>query len=236
MKTSATFSEEVPTKRWPKKHVRQPEPGSALPVIAALSLAVFMTSCGKSTPEPQVVAPAPSAPAAAPVSNINVEAEIANALTGTAPAPLAASDLEREAESIMAKYPTLTATDLLNVPEVQTKLRTLLGRLAQDKALQDRINSSVDLAGQIKGLEGATKLDLDMKSYDRPRTSRMLQAALSEDPKQLVAFLVGEIGEAAPDISFGGLERAPNGVSIVPNPAATPTPAAITPPKTDFPD
>jgi hypothetical protein len=48
----------------------------------------------------------------------------------------------------------------------------------------------------------------------------MLQAALSEDPQQLVAFLVGEIGEAAPDLSFGGMERAPNGVSIVPNPAA----------------
>lgn len=214
MKTSSR-----PSRRPSRREIK---PGSALPVIAAMSLAVFMTSCGKSKEEPQAAKPVPTTPASAPITNVNIESEITNALTGTAPAPLSASDLAREAEDIMAKYPTLAAPDLLNVPEVQTKLRTLLGKLAQDKALQARINSSVDLAGQIKGLEGAAKLDLDMKGYDRPRTSRMLQAAISEDPQQLVAFLVGEIGEASPDLSFGGQERAPNGVSIVPNPAAVP--------------
>jgi hypothetical protein len=110
--------------------------------------------------------------------------------------------LQREAEGIIAQYPGKTAADLLNVPEVNVKLRNLLGKLAQDKALQQRINSSVDLAAQIKGLDGAARLDLDIKGYDKARTSRMLQATLSEDPKQLVAFLVGEIGEAAPDISL----------------------------------
>ncbi len=201
---------------------------SALLIVAALALA----SCGKSTPEPAKAAETPAAPQPVAVSDARIETEIANALAGTAPAPVVASanDLQREADSIIAKYPGKTATDLLNVPEVSTKLRNLLGKLAQDKALQARINGSVDLAAQIKGLEGAAKLDLDMKNYTPARTSRMLQAALSEDPNQLVAFLVSEIGEAAPDISFGGLDRAPNGVSIVPNPAAATTP------KTEQPD
>lgn len=200
-----------------------------------LIVALALASCGKKTGEPAKAAEKPAAPQAAPVSNTRIESEITSALSGTAPAPVtaSASELQREAEGIIAKYPGKTAADLLNVPEVNTRLRNLLGKLAQDKALQQRINSSVDLAAQIKGLEGAAKLDLDIKGYDKARTSRMLQATLSEDPNQLVAFLVGEIGEAAPDLSLGGLERAPNGVSIVPNPAAPP---AATTPKTDQPD
>jgi hypothetical protein len=201
---------------------------TSLLLVAVMALA----SCGKKAEEPAKAATTAAKPAA--VSDTRIESEITNALSGTAPAQASASDLQREAESIIVKYPGKTAADLLNVPEVNTKLRTLLGKLAQDKALQARINGSVDLAAQIKGLEGAAKLDLDIKGYDKIRTSRMLQAALSEDPQQLVAFLVGEIGEAAPDLSFGGMERAPNGVAIVPNPAAAP-PAAATP-KTDQPD
>lgn len=197
--------------------------------VAALALA----SCGKKAPEPAKAAETPAKAAPAPVSAARIESEIANALSGTAPAPTVAgaSDLQREAEGIITQYPGKTAADLLNVPEVSTKLRNLLGKLAQDKALQARISSSVDLAAQIKGLEGAAKLDLDIKGYDKTRTSRLLQAALSEDPNRLVAFLIGEIGEASPDLSFGNMERAPNGVSIVPNPAAAP--AA---PKPDLPD
>lgn len=200
---------------------------AALP-IAALAAAAFATSCDKKDAAAQTHPPAATAPApapAAPVSSINVEAEIANALSGQAPAPASSNELEREAEAILDKYPSKNAADLLNVPEVNPRLRSLLAKLAQDKALQARINSSVDLAAQIKGLEGAAKLDLDMKDYSRARASRMLQAALSEDPQQLVAFLIGEIGEATPDLSYGGLERAPNGVSIVPNPAAPAAPA-----------
>jgi len=199
-------------------------------IVAGMAL----VSCGKKTPEPAKVVEAPAKAAPEVVSDSRIEAEIANALAGTAPAPVTASadELQREAEGIIAQYPGKTAADLLNVPEVSVKLRNLLGKLAQDKALQQRINSSVDLAAQIKGLEGAARLDLDIKGYDKARTSRMLQAALSEDPNQLVAFLVGEIGEAAPDISYGGMERAPNGVAILPNPAA---PAAA-PAKTEEPD
>lgn len=204
---------------------------NTLIIVAGMAL----VSCGRQSAEPAKTAEVAVQPAPEVVSDPRIEAEIANALTGTAPAPAtaSASDLQREADGIIAQYPGKTAADLLNVPEVNTKLRNLLGKLAQDKALQAQINSSVDLAAQIKGLEGAARLDLDIKGYDKARTSRMLQAALSEDPNQLVAFLVGEIGEAAPDISFGGLERAPNGVAILPNPAAQP---ATTTPKTDQPE
>lgn len=234
MKTSAPSPLRVSATRPAAKS--NPEERSSLPVILALSLAVFATSCGKKQEEAAAAPVAPPPAAAAPVATINVESEIANALSGQAPAPASASDLVREAESILDKYPTKNAADLLNVPEVSPKLRNLLGKLAQDKALQARINSSVDLAAQITGLEGAHKLDLDMKGYDRPRTSRMLQAALSEDPQQLVSFLVGEIGEATPDISYGGQTRAQNGVSIVPNLSANPAPADPNTPKTDLPD
>ena len=223
MKTSAS-SYGAPTIR---RHTKNffADDSSALHIATALAM-LLLASCGKS---PEAVKPAaPEAPKAAVVSDSKIEAAITEALSAPTPA---AGDLADEAQAILAQYPGKTATDLLNVPEVNSKLRNLLTKLGQDKPLLARINSSVDLAAQIKGLEGAAKLDLDMKSYDKARTSRMLQAVLSEEPKQLVAYLVGEIGEAAPDISYGGLDRAPNGVSIVPNPAAAP--AA---PKTHLPD
>jgi len=225
MKTSASHG--VATIRR-QKQIRKDDDSSPRHIVVAL-VALTLASCGKKTEEPVKT---PAAPAPAVVSDTRIESEIKNVLAGAAPAPVAAapSELQREAESIIDKYPGKSAADLLNVPEVNTKLRTLLAKLAQDNALKQRIDGSVTLAAQIKGLEGAAKLDLDIKGYDRARTSRMLQSALSEDPNQLVAFLVGEIGEAAPDLSFGGMERAPNGVSIVPNPAA---PIA---PKTDQPD
>lgn len=234
MNASASSSLRVPTvlRRARPAAPKAEEQRSSLPVIAALSLAVFVTSCGKKEEAaPAVTSAAPVA--AAPAPAINVESEIANALSGKAPAPASTPQLQQEAEAILDKYPTYNAADLLNVPEVSPRLRNLLAKLAQDKALQARINSSVDLAAQIKGLEGAARLDLDMKGYSRARSSRMLQAALSEDPQQLVSFLVGEIGEATPDLSYGGLERAPNGVSIVPNPAATPASASSPPAEQD---
>lgn len=221
MKTSASYG--VATIRRQKQN-RKGDDSSPLHIAVAI-FAIALASCGKKAEEP---AKAVAAPAPAVVSDTRIESEITSALTGAA--PVAQDELQREAESIIDKYPGKTAVELLNVPEVGTKLRNLLGKLAQDNALKQRIDGSVTLAAQIKGLEGAAKLDLDMKSYDKARTSRILQAALSEDPQQLVAFLVGEIGEAAPDLSFGGMERAPNGVSIVPNPAAPTTP------KTDQPD
>ena len=193
----------------------------------ALIACVALSACDK---QPEAMKPAPEAPKAAAMSNTELDAAIADALSSPAPTPASPAELSNEAASILAKYPGKNASELLSVPEVTESLKIALGKLAQDKALQAKINSSVDLAAQIKGLEGAARLDLDMTKYDQARTSRMLQSVLSEDPAQIVSFLVGEIGEAAPDISYGGLERAPNGVSIVPNPAAA------VPAKTDQPE
>ena len=192
--------------------------------------ALMLASCGKTPAAAKTATPAAPKPAA--VADARIEAEISSALT-PAPekTPPSANDaLKSEADSIIAHYPGKNATELLNTPEVKDKLAVAMKKLAADLVLTQRVNSTVDLAAQIKGLDGAAKLDLDMKGYDQARTSRMLQSVLSEDPQRIVNFLVSEIGEAAPDLSYGGLERAPNGVAIVPN--TLPAPAAA-PPTTD---
>jgi len=194
--------------------------------VATLALA----ACGKS---PETAQPAaPVAPKPAVMSDSKVEAAILDALTQAPPALATSDELAQEAQAILAQYPGKNAIELLNVPAVNQKLASVLAKLGQDKGLQGRINTTVDLAAQIKGLDGppgSARLDLDIKGYDQARTARMLQAVLSDDPKQLVGFLVGEIGEAAPDLSYGGMDRAPNGVSIVPNPPAAATPKSDQP-------
>ncbi len=194
-------------------------------------VAVALAACGKS-PEADKAAAAPAAPKPAAVSDAKIEAEISSALSTPAVTASPAEDaLKSEADSIIANYPGKTATELLNTPEVKDKLAVAMKKLSSNPVLLKQVNSSVDLAAQIKGMDGAAKLDLDMKGYNQARTSRMLQSVLSEDPQRIVNFLVSEIGEAAPDLSYGGLERAPNGVAIVPN--TIPAPAA---PKTDDPE
>ncbi|OYW73204.1 MAG: hypothetical protein B7Z37_22375 [Verrucomicrobia bacterium 12-59-8] len=191
-------------------------------IMTALALA----SCGKA-PE---AAKTTAAPKSAAVPDARIEAEISSALTPAPKPTVSAADeaLKSEADSIIAQYPGKTATELLNTPEVKDKLIVAMKKLSADPVLLKRVNSTVDLAAQIKGLEGAAKLDLDMKGYDQERTSRMLQSVLSEEPQRIVDFLVSEIGEAAPDLSYGGLDRAPNGVAIVPN--TLPAPATAAPP------
>jgi hypothetical protein len=194
---------------------------NTLLIMTALALA----SCGKS-PEAAKTAPAPVAPKPTAVAEARIEAEISSALTPATTVSPANDALKSEADSIIAHYPGKNATELLNTPEVKDKLSAAMKKLSADPVLTQRVNSTVDLAAQIKGLDGAAKLDLDMKGYDQARTSRMLQSVLSEDPQRIVNFLVSEIGEAAPDLSYGGLERAPNGVAIVPNTIAAPAAAA----------
>jgi len=195
--------------------------------VALLAAAIALAACGK-TPE-TAAPPAPAAPTPVVMSDGKVEAAFMDVLTPATPAapvPMAAAEVNEEVLAILAQNPGLNATELLSVPAVNQKLASILTKLGQDKALQGRINSTVDLAAQFTGLDGppgSARLDLDIAKYDQARTARMLQAVLSEDPKQLVGFLVGEIGEATPDISFGGMSRAPNGVSIVPNAPAAKT-------------
>lgn len=197
---------------------------SPLLLLAALAL----SACGKSE-APKTVAPAPAAKPA--VTEAQMQSEISSALT---PEPAKATGdeaLKAEADDIISRHPGKTATELLNTPEVKDKLAAAMKKLAADPVLMKRVNSTVELAAQIKGLEGAAKLDLDMKGYDRSRTSRMLQSVLSEQPQRIVDFLVTEIGEATPDISYGGLDRAPNGVAIVPNTLPAPAAAQPAPPE-----
>ncbi|MDI1314019.1 hypothetical protein [Prosthecobacter sp.] len=195
---------------------------SPLLIIVAVALA----ACGK-TPEATKPVAAPAAPKPAAVADTRIEAEISSALTPETPANPGNNALKDAADDIIANYPGKTATELLATPEVKDKLAVAMKKLSADPVLLKRVNSTVDLAAQLTGIDGAVKLDLDMKGYDQARTSRMLQSVLSEDPQRIVNFLVGEIGEAAPDLSYGGQDRAPNGVAIVPN--TLPAPVAAPP-------
>lgn len=206
----------------------------AVGCVCLLGLAL-LSSCGK--PTEKSVSNNPTAPAAPKssvvtktVSDAKIDAAISDALTPTKTAPPVAareSELTAQAEDILARYPDKNAADLLGVPEVNAKLKIGLQKLGADPELGKQINSTVELAAKLKGLEGtpgSARLDLDIKSYDKARTTRMLETVLSEDPKRIVSFLVEEIGEAAPQLSYGGVQRASNGIAIESNPPPSPAP------------
>lgn len=90
--------------------------------------------------------------------------------------------------------------------------------------MQDQINNSAAMVAKMQGLSGepgTVGLDLDIKGYDHARKSRMLHAVMSEDPKQIVRFVTEEVGEAAPELTYGGVQRASNGVAIKETPPPT---------------
>ncbi len=201
----------------------------AVGCVCLVGLAL-LSACGKS-PESNVSAVVPEAlqPAAsAKVSDANIDAAIGDALATTnRPPPIAEreANLTAQAEDVLARYPDKNAAELLAVPEVSAKLKIGLQKLGEDPALGKQISSTVDLAAKLKGLEGgpgSARLDLDIKTYDRTRTRRMLETVFSEDPKRIVGFLVEEIGEAAPELSYGGVKRASNGIAIESNPPPSP--------------
>lgn len=186
---------------------------SRLLTPALLACVILLAACGKKETPKTTAAPVSPKPVA--VSEATLDAEIAQALTPTKNEREAG--LEAQAEDVLARYPNKNATELLNVPEVNDSLKVVLTKLSQDKALQNKINSTVALAAQMKGLSGemgSSRLDLDVSKYDHAQKSRLLQTVLSEDPKRVVSFLAEEIGEATPELAFGGVERASNGVAI----------------------
>lgn len=187
---------------------------------------ILLSACGKA-PEsaaPKTVAVTSEAPKSDAVSDAKIDAEISAALAPaktTTPVAARESDLSAQAEDILARYPDKNAVELLNVPEVNEKLKVGLQKLGADPELGKQISSTVELAAKFKGLEGtpgSARLDLDLKSYDKTRTKRMIETVLSEDPKRIVGFLVEEIGEATPELSLGGVKRASNGIAIESNP------------------
>lgn len=205
--------------------------------VAVALLAIAMSACGKtdvkseSSVKPVAVAPAKASASASEASDTKLDAEISKTLTTSLPAGQSSNsreaDLSDQADDILKRYPTKDAVELLNVPEVNEKLKVGLKKLGEDPSLGKQIESTVSLAAKLKGLEGAPgsfRLDMDIKSYDKPRTKRMLETVLSEDPKRIVSFLSEEIGEATPELSLGGAKRASNGVAIEANPTPAPPP------------
>ena len=204
-------------------------------VVAVALLAIAMSACGKSdvksesSVKPVAVPPTKASASASEVSNTKLDVEISKSLS-TPPLETQASnareaELSAQADDILKRYPTKDAAELLGTPEVVEHLKAGLKRLGEDPSLGKQIESTVSLAAKLKGLEGAPgsfRLDMDIKSYDKPRTKRMLETVLSEDPKRIVSFLSEEIGEATPELSLGGAKRASNGVAIEANPPPTP--------------
>ena len=187
----------------------------------ALSAALVLSACGKpETTQPATEqAPKPAVTATPALSERQLEAEIGRALTPSRSEREA--ELADRAEAVLDQYPGKNVTELLNTPEVNASLKVALTKLAENKPLQDQINNTVALAAQMQGLSGApgsSRLDLDTSKYDHARKSRLLQAVLSEDPRRIVGFLAQEIGEAVPELSFEGVERASNGIAIKQNP------------------
>jgi 2,3-bisphosphoglycerate-independent phosphoglycerate mutase len=185
-----------------------------------------LAACGKK--EPARPAQEALAPKSAAVSDSKIESMALEALAPAesreSPKAELQAGLESRAEDILARYPEKNAAELLNLPEVNEALKVGLTRLSKDKRLQDQINNSAAMVAKMQGLSGepgTVGLDLDIKGYDHARKSRMLQAVLSEDPKQIVRFVTEEVGEAAPELTYGGVQRASNGVAIKETPPPT---------------
>lgn len=202
----------------------------AVGCVCLLGLAL-LSACGKAPEAKKSATPAAPKPAETfPASNAKLDSDIIQSLSPASvpSSPSIApreSELSAQAEDILARYPDKNAVELLKVPEVNEKLRNGLKKLGADPELGKRINSTVELAAKLKGLEGtpgSARLDMDIKGYDKARTTRMLETVLSEDPKRIVSFLVEEIGEATPELSLGGVKRASNGVAIESNPPPPP--------------
>lgn len=206
-----------------RKTITQITPCGMLPLQAAslvVLACVLLPACGrKEAPKPVAEAPKPAA-----VSDARIDAAINDALT----APAAAKDnpeatLEAQAEDILSKYPNKSAQDLLALPEVNAALKVGLQKLAQNKNLQDQINNSAEIVAKMQGLSGepgTVGIHLDTNNYNHTQKSRMLQAVMSEDPRQIVRFVTEEVGEAVPELTLEGATRASNGVSIRETPPA----------------
>jgi len=206
-----------------KPEATPPATEPAAKPAASVTPALALSACGK-TPAPAAKpavdeAAKPAVTATPALSERQLEAEIGRALTPSRSERDA--ELVDRAEAVLDQYPGKNVTELLNTPEVNASLKVALTKLAENKPLQNQINTTVALAAQMQGLSGApgsSRLDLDTSKYDHARKSRLLQAVLSEDPRRIVGFLAQEIGEAVPELSFEGVERASNGIAIKENP------------------
>jgi predicted small lipoprotein YifL len=211
----------------PSSGTRTPHSRSRVRLIVPVLMALgCLAACGKK--EPARPAQEALAPKSAAVSDSKIESMALEALAPAesrkSPKAELQAGLESRAEDILARYPEKNAAELLNVPEVNEALKVGLTRLSKDKRMQDQINNGAAMVAKMQGFSGepgTVGLDLDIKGYDHARKSRMLQAVLSEDPKQIVRFVTEEVGEAAPELTYGGVQRASNGVAIKETPPPT---------------
>jgi hypothetical protein len=183
-------------------------------------LSLLFASCGKPKPAPSSAAHPSSAPK---VSDAKVEAEMFQ--TMAEPQPESSADpVDEKVADIRSRYPGKNAKELLETPEVKAKLGEVLKELSQRKDLQDKLNSTVAAAASFKGLDptpGRHAFKLDVTGYSDARTDHMLRAVMSGRAANVVDFLVGEVGEATPELTLGGVEKSANGISID---AVTPPP------------
>jgi hypothetical protein len=228
----ATFDQSLPARQLHLKPATHPLDWRKVLGRWLALLAAGLVGCGKATP--------PEKPAAQAVATSLGQKE-AGAVGGqdllSAKAEekdadedgIAMTPLEEQAQRIMGLYPEKNAQELLNVPEVNPALVKVLKGLAADPKLQAYMNSSVDLAAKFKGLDGppgSYQLKLDLTVYNDSRTQRMLAAVVSEEPGQVVEFLVEELGEAAFDFTFTGADQTSNGISLTPAPVPLQAPPA----------
>lgn len=233
----ATFDQSLPARQLHLKPATHPlDWGKVLGRwLALLAAGLGFVSCGKATPPEKAAAPATQAVAttlgqkeAGAVGGqdlLSAKAEEKDADEDE----IAMTPLEEQAQRIMGLYPEKNAQELLNVPEVNPALVKVLKGLAADPKLQAYMNSSVDLAAKFKGLDGppgSYQLKLDLTVYNESRTQRMLAAVVSEEPGQVVEFLVEELGEAAFDFTFTGADQTGNGISLTPAAAPLQAPPA----------
>lgn len=224
-----TFDQSLPARQLHLKPVTHPLDLSKVlgRWLGLLAAGLGLVGCGKADSPEKTAAPAAQAVAtslgqkaggAGVGQELSAKAEEINADEDER----SMTPLEEEAQRIMSLYPDKNAQELLNVPEVNPALVKVLKGLAADPKLQAYMNSSVDLAAKFKGLDGppgSYQLKLDLTVYNESRTQRMLAAVVSEEPGQVVEFLVEELGEAAFDFTFTGADRASNGISLAPAPA-----------------
>ncbi|MES2595926.1 MAG: hypothetical protein V4662_11350 [Verrucomicrobiota bacterium] len=189
------------------------------PAFLIVSACLLLSACGKKeVPKTVTEAPKPAA-----VSDAKIDAAITDALHAPAPNNTdVQAEFEAQAEDIISKYPNKNANELLALPEVNESLKVGLTKLSQNEKLKGQIENSAEMVAKMKGLSGdpgTVGIDLDINNYNHAQKSRMLQAVMSEDPRQIVRFITEEVGEAVPELTFEGAARASNGVAIKETPA-----------------
>ena len=185
----------------------------ACPPLLACGVALMLTGCSKdaekSAVKVQVEAPQPA-------EAKKVEAELLASLD--TPKEIDGDELENAVEDFKRDHPFANAEEMMKLPAFTEKLGVLLRAMVKDQRLMDQVNKRVQMAADIKGVQGDGSnrhLDLNVANYTPERADRLLGAVLSGKPSRLVEFVTTEIDEASVEFSLApDLDRASNGMTI----------------------